>query len=247
MGTQTGKIAWITGAGSGIGRAAAKALAGAGAGVILSGRRLSELQKTADAITTAGGTAETASLDVTDHTAVLRAANDIATRKGKIDILVNCAGLNVSKRYWPELTIEDWDKVIDINLNGAFYCTRAVLDGMRARKAGLIIHVSSWAGVYDLHLSGPAYNASKRAMVAMSNSINMSEGKNGIRSCCICPGEVATDILRQRPVPPSAEDMARMLKEDDLGRAVQFVAETPAHACINEIIISPTWNRLYAG
>jgi NADP-dependent 3-hydroxy acid dehydrogenase YdfG len=81
----------------------------------------------------------------------------------------------------------------------------------------------------------------------MTETINMEECVNGIRACAICPAEVATPILDRRPVPPSAEDRARMLQPDDLGETIRFVAEMPAHACINQIIISPTWNRLYAG
>ena len=84
----------------------------------------------------------------------------------------------------------------------------------------------------------------KHAMLAMNASLNIEEGQNGIRACAICPGEVNTPILDRRPVPVSAEDKARMLQSEDLGATIRFVATMPAHVCLNEILISPTWNRL---
>jgi len=84
-------------------------------------------------------------------------------------------------------------------------------------------------------------------VVSMTETINMEECVNGIRACVICPGEVATPILDRRPVPPSPEERARMLQPEDLGNAIRWVAEQPRHVCVNQIIISPTWNRLYIG
>ena len=83
------------------------------------------------------------------------------------------------------------------------------------------------------------------AVTAMTETINMEECMNGIRACAICPAEVATPIMDRRPVPPSAEDRSRMLQPEDLGNTIRFIAELPAHACINQLIISPTWNRMY--
>jgi NADP-dependent 3-hydroxy acid dehydrogenase YdfG len=240
-----GKVAWVTGAGSGIGLAGAQALARAGACVVMSGRREGVLVQQAQAIRDAGGCAEAAALDVSDANAVRRAADGIVARHGRIDILVNSAGLNTATRYWKNQTVEGWREVVGINLDGSFYTIQAVLPTMRAQRDGLIINVSSWAGVFHPKLTGAAYNASKHAVTAMTETINMEEGVNGIRACAVCPAEVATPILDRRPVPPSAEDRARMLQPDDLGNTIRFVAEMPAHACINQLIISPTWNRMY--
>jgi NADP-dependent 3-hydroxy acid dehydrogenase YdfG len=160
---------------------------------------------------------------------------------------VNSAGLNVPKRLYKDLVPEDWDKVIGINLNGALYCTAAVLPAMRARRDGLVINISSWLGRWVGYLGGPAYGASKHAMATITHHLNLEEGMNGIRGCVIYPGEVATPILKTRPVPPAQEDIDRMLKAEDLGRAIRFVAEQPPHVCLNEIVITPTWNRLYVG
>jgi NADP-dependent 3-hydroxy acid dehydrogenase YdfG len=242
-----GSVAWITGAGTGIGLAGAQALASAGATVVMSGRRPDLLRMEADAIVAQGGRAEAAVLDVCDAEAVQRTARHILERHGKLDILVNSAGLNVPNRFWSNQTPAGWNEVIRANLDGSFYCIHAVLPAMRAQKSGLIINVSSWAGKYDTYMTGPAYNAAKHGVVAMTEHLNQEECVNGIRACAICPAEVATPIMDKRPVPPSAEDRARMLQPDDLGRTIRFIAEMPPHACINEIVISPTWNRIVLG
>lgn len=247
MSSLKGKIAWITGAGTGIGLAGAKALAAAGATVVMSGRRKEVLAPEADKIRIMGGNAEVEALDVSDARAVRKVSAAILARHGQIDILVNSAGLNTPNRYWKNQTVEGWRDVIGINLDGSFYTAMAVIPAMRARKDGLIINVSSWAGIFHPKLTGAAYNASKHAVTAMTETINMEECVNGIRACAICPAEVATPIMDRRPVPPSAEDRARMLQPEDLGNTIRFIAEMPAHACINQIIISPTWNRMYIG
>ena len=243
-----GRVAWITGGGSGIGLAGALELAAAGAHVVISGRTartnaqaLAEIQRR--------GSAEAVLLDVSDKTAVAAAAADIERRHGRIDILVNSAGTNIGggKRNLATMTLEGWDDVVAANLSGLFYCCHAVIPGMRARRDGLIINVSSWAGRYASQLTGPAYNATKRAVIAVTESINMEECRHGIRATSILPGEVATPILEKRPVPPSPEERARMAQPEDLGATILFVASLPARTCINELIISPTWNRFYTG
>ena len=242
-----GNVAWVTGAGTGIGEAGAIELAKAGALVVLSGRRREPLDDVAARIARAGGKAEVEPLDVADKAAVARVGAAILARHGAVDILVNSAGLNIPNRFWSNVTADAWDTVIDINLNGSLYCITAVLGAMRAKKSGTIINISSWAGRYDTYLTGAAYNASKHGVVAMTASLNMEECVNGIRACVICPGEVATPIMSRRPVPPSQEDLGRMLTGEDLGKTIRFVAEMPAHVCINELVISPTWNRIFIG
>jgi NADP-dependent 3-hydroxy acid dehydrogenase YdfG len=243
-----GKVAWITGGGSGIGLAGAKALAAAGASIVISGRNastneagLAELKKF--------GKAEAVPLDVADQRAVVNAAAGIEKRHGRIDILVTSAGTNIGggKRNLSNMTLEGWDEVVRINLNGLFYCCHSVLPGMRSRKDGLIINIASWAGRHPSVLTGPAYNATKRAVIAVSESINIEECMNGIRATSILPGEVATPILEKRPVPPSAEERARMAQPEDFGNAILFVAQMPARTCVNELVIAPTWNRFYLG
>jgi len=246
-GALDGKVAWITGGGSGIGEAGAEALAGAGARVVVSGRRAGPIEAVAARILAAGGRAEAMALDVADAAACERVAAGILERHGRVDILVNNAGLNAPNRYWKNLTPADWNLVVGVNLNGPLYCTRAVLPAMRQARDGLVINVASWAGKFDTYLTGPAYNATKHALVSMTMSLNIEECVNGIRATAICPGEVATPIMAARPTPPGADEMARMLAPDDLARTIRFVAEMPARACVNEILISPTWNRMWLG
>lgn len=244
----SGKVAWITGGGSGIGLAGAIELAKQGAHVVVSGRNaktnqagLAEIKK--------HGSAEVVALDVSDRKAVMAAAAQIEKQRGRTDILVASAGTNIGggKRNFRSLELEGWEDVIRINLNGLFYCNYAVIPGMRKRKDGLIINIASWAGRYASVLTGPAYNATKRAVIAVSESVNMEECMHGIRACSILPGEVATPILEKRPVPPSQEERGRMAQAEDLGKAILFVATMPARTCVNEVVIAPTWNRFYVG
>lgn len=236
------KVTWITGAGTGIGEGAARALAAAGMRVVLSGRRERELERVARAL---GVETLVLPLDVSDKAAVLAARDRILARFGRIDVLVNSAGLNARNRHWHHVSLEDWDRVIRIDLDGAFYCARAVLPTMVAQKDGLIVNVSSWAGKYPSMLTGPAYSAAKHALNALSESLNMEAGIHGVRCTALCPGEVATPILDNRPVPTPDEEKARMVQPVDCGEIVAFLARMPAHVCINELTVSPTWNRTY--
>jgi len=246
MAALKGKVVWITGGGSGIGRAGAIALARDGAQVVISGRT----KKSLDSGLAEGkkaGAAEAVLLDVKDRAAVAKVAAEIEKRHGRIDILVNSAGTNATKRNFTTLSLDDWDDVVRINLDGLFYCCYAVLPGMRTRKDGLIINISSWAGRYASLLTGPAYNATKRGVIALTESINIEECINGIRATSVLPGEVATPIMAKRPVPPSAERMAEMVQAEDLGETILYLAKMPPRTCVNELIISPTRNRFYLG
>ena len=240
-----GKVAWITGAGSGIGEAAALAIAGEGATVVLTGRRRDPLEKVAGRIRDAGGTAHVQPGDLMDARAVERIAAFIKETLGRLDILVNNAGLNILERDWKRLTPAGVDELIKGNLSSAFYVVTAALPMMRAQKDGVLIHTASRAGRWVHPMSGPGYTAAKHGVVAMSHSINMEECVNGIRSCVVCPGEVATPILDKRPVPVSAEERARMVQPEDCGDLIRYVACLPRHVCIDEVVISPTWNRGY--
>jgi NAD(P)-dependent dehydrogenase (short-subunit alcohol dehydrogenase family) len=241
------KVAWVTGGGTGIGRAGARALAEAGCRVVISGRSDATLAETAALIRAAGGTVEIRKLDVADKKAVARVAAAVEKKHGRIDILVNSAGTNIPDRRWSVVTPEGWESVVRTNLDGMFYCCHAALPGMRRRGDGVIINISSWLGKFVTPLAGPSYAASKFGAAALTETINAEDGLNGVRACVICPAEVATPILNKRPIVPPREEQDRMLQEDDLGRTIAFVATMPARACVNEIIISPTYNRFYFG
>ena len=237
------RVAWVTGGGSGIGEAGAEALAADGWTVVVSGRRKEPLDTVVAKIEKSGGKAEAIPLDVSIAADVNKVAEQILKRHGRIDLLVNSAGVNVPKRSWADMELEGWDKLVDINLNGVLYCMRAVLPAMRKQKDGCIINVASWAGRHVSKMPGPAYTTTKHAVLALTHSFNMDECVNGLRACCLSPGEVATPILKLRPVVPSEEEQARMLQSEDLGRTIAFIASMPARVCINELLISPTHNR----
>jgi NADP-dependent 3-hydroxy acid dehydrogenase YdfG len=237
-----GKVAWITGGGSGIGLAGAIELAKAGAKVVISGRSAATLKEAAKACD-----AETIALDVSSKEEVQKAARELLKRHGAIDILVNSAGINLPQRNFRNVSLDGWDQVVAVNLSGLFYCVHSVLPAMREKKDGLIINVSSWAGRHPSTLTGPGYNATKHAVIALTESINMEECANGIRATALLPGEAATPILEKRPVPPTPEVRAKMLQPEDLGRAIGFISSLPARACVNELTLTPTWNRFYLG
>lgn len=242
------KIAWVTGGGSGIGLAGATELARAGCRVVISGREAPKLDaaiESAERLGAPRGAVTAAPLDVADAAAVAEVARTIEAEHGCIDILVNSAGINFPKRYWCETDAPTFERVVAVNLNGATYCTLAVAKGMRVRREGTVINVASFAGWHYEYLTGPAYTASKAALMALTHSFNIEECVNGLRATALCPGEVATPILKKRPVEPTEAEKARMLQEADLGRTIRFIAEMPPHVCINELVISPVWNRTY--
>lgn len=242
-----GKIAWVTGAGTGIGEAGAISLAAAGAIVTLTGRRAGPLDGVAKKIASAGGKAHVMAGDLTDARKVEEIAKAIHARHGRLDIVVNNAGINIPKRQWARIEPEGIDTLIHGNLSSAAYVSRAVLPFMRAQKDGLLIHTASWAGRWVGAVAGPLYTAAKHGVVAMSHSINLEECVNGIRSCVVCPGEVATPIMMLRDPPEPPEALARMVQPEDVGEIIAFVARQPAHVCLNEIVVSPTHNRGYIG
>jgi NAD(P)-dependent dehydrogenase (short-subunit alcohol dehydrogenase family) len=241
-----GKVAWVTGAGSGIGEAAAIALAGEGALVALTGRRREPLQSVADRIAEAGGKALVAPGDLGEPDTASRIAAVIAKECGRLDILVSNAGMNILERNWEKLNPESIKMMLDANLNSAFYCSSAALGIMRPQKGGLLIHTASWAGRFAGIVPGPAYVAAKHGVVAMSHTINMEEFQHGIRSTVLCPAEVATPILDLRPTPVPPEERARMIQPGHMADLILYVAKLPAMICMNEVVISPTWNRGYA-
>ena len=240
-----GKVVWVTGGGSGIGEAAGLTLAGEGAAIVLTGRRLEPLENVAQRVRAAGGTAYVQPGDLTDPAAVRHIGEFIAQEIGRLDILLNNAGVNINDRHWDKLTAENARLMIDGNLAAAAQCVTVALPIMRQRQDGLIIHTASMAGRFIGGFPGPLYTAAKHGVVAMSHSINMQECINGIRSCVFLPGEVATAILDKRPNPVSAEEKARMVQPQDCADLILHIALLPSRLVMNEVMLSPTWNRAY--
>ena len=240
-----GKVAWVTGGGTGIGEAAALALARHGADIVLTGRRREPLELVAAQIHGLGAKAHVQPGDLTQPGAVRRIAAFIEGEIGRLDILLNNAGININDRHWDKLTPENALLMIDGNLAAAAQCVTVALPLMRARQDGLIIHTASMAGRFIGGFPGPLYTAAKHGIVAMSHSINMQECKNGIRSCVFLPGEVATAILDKRPNPVGPEERARMVQAEDCADLILYIANLPKRLVMNEVMLSPTWNRGY--
>ncbi len=240
-----GKVAWVTGGGSGIGEAAALALAREGAEIVLTGRRQAPLNAVAGQIRALGGTAHVQPGDLTQPEVVRQIGEFIRTEIGRLDILINNAGININDRHWDKLTPENAHLMITGNLAAAAQCVTVALPIMRAQENGLIIHTASMAGRFIGGFPGPLYTAAKHGIVAMSHSINMQECVHGIRSCVFLPGEVATAILDQRPNPVSPEERARMVQPGDCADLILYIALLPKRLVMNEVMLSPTWNRAY--
>lgn len=235
-----GKGAIVTGAGSGIGEAIAKCFADEGADVFTVGRTCSKLDRAKASAGDAGKRLHPCALDVADAEAVDAMVARAIEELGRIDILVNNAGTNVPRRALDELSRDDFDRVIQVNLNGPFYLMQSVLPAMRERGDGVLITVSSIAGVRTSVIGGASYCASKHGVRSLSLAAHLEEGPRGIRSCVISPGEVNTPILERRPVVPSDEKRARMLQPEDVAQAALLVATLHPRACIPELVIAPT-------
>jgi NADP-dependent 3-hydroxy acid dehydrogenase YdfG len=239
----SGKVAVVTGAGTGIGRAAAIAFGAAGARVALSGRRAAPLEAVAAEITQGGAEALVVAGDVSDPADVEALFTAVLERWGRVDVLLNNAGINTKQRNIHDISLEDWRRVIDVNLSGSFYCARKALESMRRQRSGTIINLVSMAAKRPGALSGVAYGAAKAGQAALTQSINAEERTFNIRACSIFPGEVDTPIIDHRPVVPPAEARAMMLQSEDVAAAIMLVATLPERATIDEIAIRPTFVR----
>jgi len=239
----TGKVALVTGAGSGIGKAAALLLAAEGAKVALVGRRREPLAVVAEAIRAAGGIAEFFVADITQKAETDALVADAKAQLGPIDILVNNAGsaskvLNVR---WIEEP--DWTTTIDVNLTAVYLLTQAVLPDMLTRGAGSIITVSSLAALNPNLLGGAAYGAAKAGVKNFMGFLHNTFRNQGIRATTILPGETDTPIMNNRARPPTVEERAIMLEPQDVARAILLCASLQAGATIPELHICPTRMR----
>jgi NADP-dependent 3-hydroxy acid dehydrogenase YdfG len=239
MARLAGKTALITGGGTGIGWGIAKALAEEGVRVAISGRRLNVVQEAAASFK--GSPAMLAhEVDVGDRPSVNRLFAWAQKELGRIDILVNAAGVNIKTRSMAEMPPEQWDQVMNINATGVYNCLHAALPPMIQRKDGLIINISSISGKRAAPLGGVAYNASKFAVAALGTGVGNEVSPHNVRITTIFPGEVDTPILEHRPTPVSDERRAKMLLPEDFGPVVVALALLPPRAHVTELIIKPT-------
>ncbi|MCA8996635.1 MAG: SDR family oxidoreductase [Planctomycetaceae bacterium] len=234
-----GKSVLVTGGGTGIGEGCALAFAEAGAKVAISGRREDKLKAVAEKFS-GEPTIEYHAADVADRAQCEELINWATEKLGKIDILLNSAGINIVKRKIAELAPEDWDKLMQVNATGAFNTIHFVLPQMRERKDGLIVNISSIAGLRASLLGGVAYSASKFAMTSLGTCVGLEERQNGIRVTNVYPGEVETPILDARPVPVGPEHRARILQPSDIAAMVVAIAQLPPRAHVPDIVVKPT-------
>ncbi len=229
----------VTGAGSGVGRAIALRFVREGWDVALVSRREETLRETIGLAGAAKGERMVPfPCDVSDAASVDAMGRAVLTRFGTVDVLVNSAGINVRQRSFETLSLEDWHAVLGTNLHGAYYCVRAFLPVMRARQTGTIVNINSDVGKVARDLAGPAYVSSKFGLNGLTQQINAEERRHGIRACSICPRDINTPLLDQRPQPPSQEARARMIQPDDVADCVWLVATLPSRAIVEEISMS---------
>ena len=238
------KVAIVTGASSGIGYATALALSRAGVKVAAGARRIDRLESLQNEITKNGGEIFIQKLDVTIRSECDALADAVMKKWGTIDILVNNAGLQPLS-FFKNLKVDEWDKMIDVNIRGVLYCTAAVITHMVNNKSGHIVNISSIAGriVYP---AGSVYCATKHAVTAFSEGLRQEfSQRSNIRITCIEPGLVATELtntITDKALEKYVERTKQMeaLQAEDIANAIVFALQTPNHVNVNEILIRPT-------
>jgi NADP-dependent 3-hydroxy acid dehydrogenase YdfG len=243
MGLLDGKVALVTGAGTGIGREAAILLAKDGARVVLTGRRLAPLQEVAALIEKEGGVAVAHSLNIESRDDIFETVGWVRENVGMVDVLVNNAG-SASKVLNARFISEDeWNSTINVNLTAVFNLTQAVLPDMIANGEGSIITVSSLAAVNPNLLGGAAYGAAKAGVKNFMGFVHNTYRNQGIRATTILPGETNTPIMDNRARPPLDIERAIMLDPLDVARAIALCASLQKGAVIPELHICPTFMR----
>ena len=238
------KVVIITGASSGIGYATAKLLAQKGAKVAVGARRLDRLEKLQNEIEEQSGEILISKLDVTKKSECDSFVNKVLEKWGQVDVIVNNAGL-MPLSFIKNLKIDEWDRMVDVNIKGILYCTAAVLPTMLEKKSGHIINISSVAGRI-IFPAGSVYCATKHAVTAFTEGLRqeLSPRKN-IRVTSIEPGVVQTELtntITDESLEKFVETSKQMeaLKADDIANAIVFAIDAPNHMSVNEILVRPT-------
>src|ERR671927_1021593 len=238
------KVAIVTGASSGIGYATALALSKAGAKVAAGARRMDRLESLQSEIIKNGGEVFIQKLDVTIKSECDAFADAVIRKWGAIDILVNNAGLQPLS-FFKNLKVEEWDKMIDVNIRGVLYCTAAVITHMVNKKSGHIVNISSVAGRI-IYPAGSVYCATKHAVTALSEGLRQEfSQRSNIRVTCIEPGIVSTELINtitDKALEKFVERTKQIeaLQAEDIADAIVFAVQAPSHVNVNEILIRPT-------
>ncbi|MDP3091658.1 MAG: SDR family oxidoreductase [Nitrospira sp.] len=233
MGRLTGKVAIVTGSSSGIGKAIALRYGAEGARVVVTARRLALCEQTVDQIKAKGGEAWAIQTDVADEQQVERLIAETVKRYGRLDVLVNNAGIIAGGRRLAETSTKDFDAVMNVNLRGTFFCCRAGFNQMKQQGGGTIINMSSVAGVQAWAGTG-IYSASKHGIMALTKSLADEGRAHHIKVAAICPGGVADEL-----VDASAEEILRSEKIDpfDIAEAAVYLATLSRHTVVHQIVI----------
>jgi len=238
-----GKVVIITGASSGLGESAARHLSSLGATVVLGARRVDRIQALAKELTDQGGRALAVATDVTRYPEVQRLADTAVQNYGRIDVLINNAGL-MPQSPLERRKIEDWNRTIDVNIKGVLYGIAAVLPYMQKQKSGHIINVSSVAG-HKVRTGGAVYAATKHAVRVISEGLRQEVKPYDIRTTVISPGAVDTELTDSITEPDVAQNIKTFYAQvaipaDSFARAVAFAISQPPEVDINEILYRPT-------
>jgi len=238
----SGKVALVTGASSGIGEATALALAAEGAHVAITARRLNRLNDLADRIRQAGGDALPIEADVADETQASATVERVLREKGRLDLLLNVAGMGVAAPFQNTATAE-YRQMVDINILGVLYSIHAALPAMKRQGDGHIVIVSSGTGRY-IHPS-TVYSGTKHAISAIAESLRREIGKDWIRVTCIEPGAVKTEFIShmredvRKSVEQRLGDMEQ-LESEDIAAAILYAVTQPRRVNINILTLYPT-------
>ena len=238
------KVAIITGASSGIGYATALTLSKAGIRVAVGARRTERLQELEKQIIKNNGEILVQKTDVTSKSDCDSLVNTIVEKWGKVDILINNAGL-MPLSYFKNGKVEEWEQMIDVNIKGVLYCTSAVVPYMLEKRSGHIINISSVAGRI-VFAGGSVYCATKHAIAALSEGLRKELSPTyNIRVTCIEPGAVETELLESITDESmtgfiQATKNMETLRSDDIANAILYAVQSPGHVNVNEILIRPT-------
>ena len=243
MGILDGKVAIITGAGTGIGKVAAELFAEAGTDLVLAGRRQAPLDEVAALAREHGVEVEVRPTDLEDGDAAAALGAWSLGRFGKVDILVNNAGHSSRVRSMRYVGPEEWNSVFKVNVEGVYRLTQSVLANMIDRNTGTVITVSSMAALTPGLLGGAPYSAAKAASLNMIRGMNAELTKFGVRACAIMPGEVDTPILENRPRPPDSDDRSTMMQPEDIAQAIFLCAAMPQRTIVEQVVMIPTMRR----
>lgn len=227
------RVAVVTGASHGLGQSIASHLATLGANVVLIARREEPLNSTAAALKEMGGQVLTLSCDVADRQQVQRAAQQIVDEWGRVDVLVNNAGIP-APRSLPETEFDDWDTVIGINLSGAFYMTRALWQALTAGEAGYVINISGTNGVRGS--SSPAYGSAKFGLTGLTHAIAASGEEQNVRATVLYPGGMDTGW---RGAPIGVKPRRETMDPEEVARYVGYLVTTPVEFVVNEAVLNP--------